>query len=121
MKNTILALLVLVSISARAEARPRKAYHCFYLVSNKTGDVESACYASNKTCTSYLRMFAKAFKIQPPDGCFISRETQEITVPTSCAKPLHVILPNYASCLESYRFHLQSGESPTFCHPTESK
>lgn len=117
------ALVVLLGLLAATPAYAKgRAYHCFYVVSHRTGEAESACFASKPKCETKLRSYSKLFRHpRGLDTCFVSRETQSFEVPVHTCRPQVVMFPNRATCLDFYNVHLQSGDAPTFCHPTESK
>lgn len=121
MKNIILSLLIFGSLSARAEARSHRPFHCFYVTSNKTGQVSSSCYTTRATCSFQLGVTAKQLKVKHPEACFVSRETESFSIPTRYTTPAREVLPNHASCLEAFRVHQLAGDAPTLCHPTESR
>jgi hypothetical protein len=125
---TLIVTGVLFFFGARAHASERRhhrpdAYACYYVTSNRTGTVGSACYRSRRTCEFQLGIFVKQLgTVMPKERCFVSRETQSFTIEGAyMSVPMVEVLPNRASCVDAYNIHRAAGEEPTPCQPTHAR
>lgn len=119
-------LLVLLLLTSTAQARSHRAYHCYYVphVEHGKAVTSSECFKTKPQCSKELALVLRHStdrKAISQAACFVSRETEKFTIPTWQATPLTFVLPNHASCLESFQTHQSAGDAPSFCRPTESR